>query len=249
MIRLVLFDLDDTLFNATELIKFARTDALNSMIKLGLNIDLREGLILLGEVVQAYGSNHPHHFDILLRRLNHLNPKYLDEIPPEKLSAAAVIAYHKVKVKHIKPYKDVIPTFLKIKKAFSPEIKIGILTDGVPIKQYEKILRLNLDKHLDIITISDEIGIRKPNPKLWEFAIQKMNVDARSTLYIGDRLDRDVIPAKSVGIHTVLIHRGGKYDPHGKNGHTNEPQSDEPDYHIDKLGEVIDIIKEINQEG
>ncbi len=248
MIRLVLFDLDDTLFNTYELIKFARTEALNSMIKLGLDLNLREAIEHLEEVVAAYGSNHPNHFDVLLRRLNYLKPGCLKDVPAAMLIAAAVMAYHRVKVKHLKPYKDVIPTFIRIKKQFGPDIKIGVVTDGVPVKQYEKILRMNLEKFLDVITVSDEIGIRKPNPKLFLYTTRKMGVSPEETLYIGDRIEHDVVPAKGIGIHTVLIHRGGKYDPFLSDRYVAIPEK-EPEYHIRKLAEVLDILKIFNDKG
>ena len=52
MISLILFDLDDCLWDATELSSDARTETLNAMIENGLDIDFHEGLKMLREVVQ-----------------------------------------------------------------------------------------------------------------------------------------------------------------------------------------------------
>ncbi|GAB4305659.1 MAG: TIGR02253 family HAD-type hydrolase [Promethearchaeota archaeon] len=247
MIKLVLFDLDDTLFNATELTKFARTDALNEMLKLGLRITMREALVLLGEVVKEYGSNYGRHFNVLLRRLHHADPSILAGQPPDKYVAAAVIAYHRVKVKFIAPYKDVVPTLVRLKKECEG-LKLGILTDGIPVKQYEKVLRLRLDKYFDTIVVSDEIGIRKPNHKLWLYCVEKAGVEPWEVVHVGDRLDRDVAPAKKAGVHAVLIHRGGKHDPYTWKDHVPDPET-EPDFHVRKMGEVLDVVRKLNERG
>ena len=81
----------------------------------------------------------------------------------DMLVAAVVIAYHRIKTRMIKPFQDVIPFLTKHRKS-SPDIKLGIITDGIPVKQFEKILRLGLKNFFNEIRISDEIGIRKTKP-------------------------------------------------------------------------------------
>jgi len=239
MISLILFDLDDCLWDATELSSYARTEALNAMIENGLDIDFHEGLKMLREVVLEYGSNHSGHFNIFLKRLQSLgfNLKNLHE---DMLVASAVIAYHRVKTRMVKPFPDVIPFFAQVEKKF-PEMKMGIVTDGIPVKQFEKILRLGLDKYFTEIIISDEIGIRKPNPLLFQFALTKLNAVPEGTIFVGDRLDNDIAPAKQVNMHTVLIHRKTKYDKPGKT-----PSAVTPDFEISKLTELFPIIESLN---
>ena len=149
--------------------------------------------------------------------------------------------YHKEKIDSIKLYDDVKPCLIKIReKGF----KTAIISDGLPIKQYEKILRLGIDDLIDLTTISDEIGVRKPNPKLFEFCLKKFNIKGTETIYIGDRLEKDIIPALLNNIHSVYIHRGGKYDTY-KTGN-KFPEGIKPDYEISNLNEIFNIIDEIN---
>ncbi|MFX1258459.1 MAG: HAD family hydrolase, partial [Promethearchaeota archaeon] len=114
----------------------------------------------------------------------------------------------------------------------------------IPIKQYEKILRLGIDKLIDLTVISDEIGIRKPNPKLFDYCLKKFKVKGPETIYIGDRIDKDIIPALLNNIHSIYIHRGGKYDT--KKTGDQIPEAIKPDYEISNLNEIFDIIEEIN---
>ncbi len=241
-IKLVGFDLDDCLFDSTTLSQQARIEGIDAMINFGLKIDRQKALILIDEIVKEYGSNSPKHYNYFIRRLNELEKFSISFIDQVRYIAAAVMAYHAQKIKLIKLYDDVISCLEKLKEN---SIKTAIITDGIPIKQYEKILRLDIDDLIDLVVISDEIGIRKPNPKLFSYCLNKFNVKGHETIYIGDNIYKDIVPAKLNDIHSVYIHRGGKYDTNI----TGEqiPKEYEPDYEISKLDELFDIIIDINK--
>jgi putative hydrolase of the HAD superfamily len=161
-----------------------------------------------------------------------------------KYIAAAVMAYHEEKVKSIKLYDDVEECLMRLRKL---SIKTSIITDGIPIKQYEKILRLKIDKIIDLIVISDEIGFKKPNPELFRYWLRKSGIKGDDAVYIGDRIDRDIAPANLNNINTVYIHRGGKYDISPIDFNTNT--SLKPNYEISSLYELFNIIDDINNKS
>ena len=241
-IKLVGFDLDDCLFDSTMLSQRARIEGIDAMINFGLKIDRQKALILIDEIVKEYGSNSPKHYNYFIRRLNELEKFSISFIDQVRYISAAVMAYHAQKIKHIKLYDDVISCLENLKEN---SIKTAIITDGIPIKQYEKILRLDIDELIDLVVISDEIGIRKPNPRLFSYCLNKFNVKGHETIYVGDNIYKDIIPAKLNDIHSVYIHRGGKYDTNI----TGEqiPKEYKPDYEIYKLDELFGIIIDINK--
>jgi len=71
----------------------------------------------------------------------------------------------------------------------------------------ETILRA-LDLPVDVIGTSDGWGVEKPSPAFFERVIREGGGDASSILYVGDRPDNDVRPAKEAGMKTCLIRRG-----------------------------------------
>ena len=152
------------------------------------------------------------------------------------------MAYHAQKIKLIRLYDDVKKCLEMLKER---SIKTAIITDGIPVKQYEKILRLGIDDLIDLVVISDEIGIRKPNPKLFSYCLDKFKVRGHETIYVGDNIYKDIIPAKLNGIHSVYIHRGGKYDAKVTGEEITE--ENKPDYEISKLDELFDIITDLNK--
>ncbi|MHA1341951.1 MAG: TIGR02253 family HAD-type hydrolase [Promethearchaeota archaeon] len=248
MIKAVGFDLDDTLFNATWLSNKARIGGLKKMIEFGLNIEIKQAFPLLLEVVQKYGSNYPHHFDEFLKELKEDRIFNLGEFSIPKYVAAGVWGYHSIKEKYLKPFGDVIKTLKWLK---NKKIIIAILSNGLSVKQYEKILRLGIDKYINFVFISEEIKFEKPNKEFFEYCLKKMDIDPNECMYVGDRFDKDILPTYKMQMIPVLIHRKGRYDPD-----INKEQkflqikekSSVKYYEIYRLTEIIKIIKKINQE-
>ncbi|TFH30653.1 MAG: TIGR02253 family HAD-type hydrolase [Promethearchaeota archaeon] len=238
MIRCIAFDLDDTLFNGTLLVEKARIASVQMMIEYGLPVPEDYAIKVLQEIVQEFGSNSENHLDNLILRLQNdpkiqLSAKY----NLNKFVAAGIMGYHREKVKHFHPFKDVIRTLESLREQ---GIKTAIITDGSPKKQYEKILRLKIENLVDEIIISDEVAARKPNTFLFELFLDHQGLQPNEVMYIGDRIDQDITPAKEVGIVTVLIHRGTKYDPNL----TKKKYSVNPDYHLNNLHDLFAILEQ-----
>lgn len=93
--------------------------------------------------------------------------------------------------------------------------KLGIITDGEPNRQREKISALGLDKLVDDIIVTDELGgeaYRKPNPKAFELMLDKLCVAAEEAAYVGDNPKKDFAVKKYLPIKTVRLNSGGLYD-------------------------------------
>ena len=212
------------------------------MIDLGLKIDRKKALEIIREIVKEYGSNSSKHYNYFFRRLNQIdaNMKFVSYNDRHKYIAAAVMAYHEEKVKSIKLYDDVEECLNRLRKL---SVKTAIITDGIPIKQYEKILRLGLEKLIDLVIISDEIGIKKPNPELFNYWLKKFGAKGQQAIYIGDRIDKDIAPANINNIHSVYLHRGGKYDIY--NDKLKIEKFFKPDYEIFNLNEIFCCISYI----
>ncbi len=243
VIKVIAFDLDDTLYNATELARESRISGLKAMIKKGLKMDLNSAISTLDEIVKEYGTNNSRHYDIFILRINRFEPQidFIRTNQKNKYVSAAVMAYHEQKIISIKPFDDVIPCLKQIRDL---GIETAIISDGIPIKQYEKILRLGIDELIDLIVISDEIGIRKPNPKLFDYCLKKFGVKGYESIYIGDNPEKDLVPARMNGMNSVYIHRGGKYN----NITTGEKilNGTKPEFEINSLLELKKIINKIN---
>jgi putative hydrolase of the HAD superfamily len=75
----------------------------------------------------------------------------------------------------------------------------------------ELLHALDLVGHFDFIAASSRIGFEKPNPRIFEWALEKAGVPAHTAIHVGDHLNADVEGARGVGIEGVLIDRSDRY--------------------------------------
>jgi putative hydrolase of the HAD superfamily len=69
--------------------------------------------------------------------------------------------------------------------------------------QKAKIEKTKLSKIFDMVIISDEVGIKKPDPQIFYLALQRLNVNPDESLYVGDNLKNDVGGCQSIGMKGV----------------------------------------------
>lgn len=111
--------------------------------------------------------------------------------------------------------------------------KVGIVSNGLPDVQYRKLETLKLRHVFSCIILSEEIGIRKPDPGIFHFATKKLHNKPAECLYVGDSYDNDIVGAKKAGMKACWFN-------HKKAAAKNE--SDKPDFEITKLGELLKIL-------
>ena len=107
----------------------------------------------------------------------------------------------------------------------------------------ERILR-ELDLSVDVIGTSDGWGAHKPSSAFFERVIREGGGDASSILYVGDRPDNDVGPARTAGMKTCLIRRGPW-------GHILDMPavSEQCLFRIDSLDELPSLVAKHNAES
>ena len=87
---------------------------------------------------------------------------------------------------------------------------------------------LGLSAYFNEIIISSLIGFEKPDPEIYRFALKQAGVNPENSLHIGDDLELDFQPARSLGMHSLLLDRFDRYEP--------QP------YRITSLSEVLPFL-------
>ena len=123
-------------------------------------------------------------------------------------------------------------------EALNGEYRMGIISDtGVTPGS---IIREHLEGHelLHYFTstvFSDEVGYCKPDPKVFEKALNELEVRPEEAVHVGDLLRTDVAGAKGIGMKAVWVSDTGDY-----------PQGDyRPDFVIMRLPELLDVIEKM----
>jgi len=230
-LKAIFFDIDDTLYSTSEFARQARLNCIQAMVRAGLRMSVDECYKEYLETIEEFGSNFGNHIDKMMLRVS---AERYDGVNPAIIIAAGVVAYHKTKARGLVPYEDVVDVLEILAKS---GMLIGIITDGLQIKQAEKLVRLDLLKYINpgAIFITDQIGIGKTNPKLFQRACVTLKISPDKCAQVGDNPFKDIDPPKAAGMVTFLSRRGGKY-------FTVEGRTT-PDHVINNLWELLEILR------
>ncbi len=228
----IFFDIDDTLFSTSVFADKARRAAVDAMIASGLRTTREDCLRELTEVVGEFSSNFGSHFDKVIQRLPVGASAGLNR---EILVASGVVAYHETKWRELKVYDDVYEVLRWLSTRAG--LVRGIISAGIGIKQAEKVIRLRIYEFLtpNAIYFTEQVGINKPNPKLYRRVLQELGLCAERCMYVGDNPTNDIDPAAEVGLITVHNRRSGR--------HTEELGVRTPDYTIRNFYELRDMLR------
>ena len=136
---------------------------------------------------------------------------------------------------------------LKLTSGLEKEVKeISKNFDMGIAGQYGKDILELLEKHsvLDCFAYrftQDDFSITKPDPRYYEQILKKCGVDPKESIMVGDRIDKDVIPARQLGMKTVLI-RAGLY----KNQQPRIP-FEIPDLELDNVSGLAKAVLKLAQ--
>lgn len=111
--------------------------------------------------------------------------------------------------------------------------KIGLITNGRNVIQYGKIDQLGIRNDFDLIIVSEEAEVKKPNVKIFEMAIERFGIRPEQCLYIGDHPINDIEGAGRAGMETIWFE-------------VNQPWREEvkirPKHTIKHLRELVGIL-------
>lgn len=99
----------------------------------------------------------------------------------------------------------------------------------------ERLEHFGILSYFKVVVGSADIGLSKPDLGIFEYALEQVAALPQDTIYVGDRIDNDMIPAKKMGMKTIWIKQGlGKY---------NQESKDYPcDWKISQIEELLEIL-------
>lgn len=131
-----------------------------------------------------------------------------------------------------KPYADAVPTLVALKRH---GFLLGVIANQNP-GTVQRLAGWNMLSFFDVIAASAELGLAKPDPEIFRWALREAHCPAECAVMVGDRLDNDIAPAKRLGMHTVRLLRGlGAY-------HAPLSAYEIPEYSIQTLPEILNLF-------
>ncbi len=221
MLKAVFFDIDDTLYDTSRFARLARKAALNVMIDAGLPLSREEAYRLLREIIAEKGSNYDKHFNVLTERV-------LGEEKP-LLIALGMITYHNVKFALLRPFPNTISTLIHLK---GKGYRLGAISNGITIKQWEKLIRLGIHHFFDEVVTSEEVNSEKPDIEIFREALRRMGCRPERSVMVGNKFTEDILGAINAGMSAILV---------------NSELSDDERDRIKREGLDVTVVQEIGE--
>ncbi|MFD1162296.1 MULTISPECIES: HAD family hydrolase [Hwangdonia] len=216
--KVVVFDLDDTLYNEIDYLKSAYNE---------ISLIISKAISVLPNTIYnqmlTYFYNNDNVFESVIKKYN---------VPLSVSELLDVYRNHKPKLKLT---KDKVEVLNELKKR---GVNIGLITDGRSVQQRSKIEALKLDTWISEMLISEEFGSEKPNINNYKH-FEKLFGNAKY-YYIGDNIKKDFITPNKLGWTTICL------KDNGQNIHTQNTSNINKQFlahhNISKFSELIEIV-------
>ena len=224
MIKAVIFDLDETLYDEMQFVR-GGFGAVAEYIAKSKGMLQNEVYMLLHEVLTEYGRGKV--FDIVLKQFSLYN----------EASVSTLVNIYRTHEPKLRLYPEVQSVLSSLRKK---NYLLGLITDGDIGVQQSKVKALEIKDFFECIIFSNKYGIDRQKPSIFPYqkALQKLALKPKTSIYIGDNPYKDFVNAKKIGIYTVRIIRG-QY----KTITLNEEY--EAEYQIKNLNGIFEVLEQI----
>lgn len=189
-IKAVIFDLDNTILNRTSTFRSFTQSFLNMYFS-----HLDEHNALLHTIIELDQDGY--------KDKTELFTELLQELPwVEKPQLSELLAFYSVQ--YVKS-AILMDHALEVIKHVRSKYKIGLITNGKTPIQYGKIDQLGIREAFDFIVVSEEAGVKKPDPRIFAIALDKLELEAEECIYIGDHPVNDIEGASQFGMDTIWL--------------------------------------------
>lgn len=207
--RLLLFDLDDTLCDYAAA-RDLRLRIAFTLHETGTRLDTssRPPSPAVERMIAESLATHPHgadHFPDLFRRHG----------VPEAGAAERAIAWYRAHRFHgLDLFADALETIAALRVVRLPggetlERRIGLVTNGPADTQWAKIDLLGLAEVVDFAIVSGELGVEKPDRRIFDQALRLGGARPEEAVVVGDSAEHDIAGARAAGIRAIWVNRAG----------------------------------------
>jgi 2-haloalkanoic acid dehalogenase type II len=218
MYQAILFDLDDTLYDLRSYWSERLRLALEVVLARYPHFDC-DALVRTAIAERVYMEHWP---DFLRRQ----------GVADEVLIAETHELFRREWFERLVLYDDAAHTLA----ALRPRFKLGLVTNGPSQIQRPKIERFGLADYLDVLIVSEEVGIAKPDPAIFRLALERLDVGANEALFVGDSPEYDLRGAEAAGIPFIWMNARREDLPSGVA---------RPIATIERLAELLPLLEDI----
>lgn len=94
---------------------------------------------------------------------------------------------------------------IEILEYLKPKYNLHIITNGFHEVQEGKLKNANIDHYFVTVTNSEKAGVKKPNPRIFEYALDTAKAEKKKSVMIGDSMEADIEGALNVGLDAIFF--------------------------------------------
>ena len=102
-----------------------------------------------------------------------------------------------------------VPGTIELLDYLKPKYHLHLITNGFQEVQHTKLSGSGMEPYFETLTVSEEVGVKKPNPEIFLYALRKANATAQESIVIGDEMAVDIDGARAAGIDQVFFNPSG----------------------------------------
>ena len=225
MIKLIIFDIDNTLTDFIRMKDASIDAAIQSMIDAGLMFPPERIREEIYRIYEEEGIEYQKVFNQLLLNL-------IGEVD-YKILAAGIVGYRRAREASLVLYPHVKVTLIELMKR---GLKLAVISDAPRQEAWLRLCYLQLHHIFDTVLTHDDTGEYKPNPAPFEIVLERLGIEPGEAMMIGDWPERDIVGASELGIRTVFARYGDTFGT----------ESSGADYEIDDIFDLVGIVDGIN---
>lgn len=111
-----------------------------------------------------------------------------------------------------------VPGVLPLLRSLHNIVKIAVVTNNLITEQQEKLAYCGLTSFIDLLVTSEEVKAAKPEPMIFQVALDRLQCYASEVVMVGDSWNADIVGANNLGIRAIWLNRQGIECPDPKLG-------------------------------
>ena len=127
-----------------------------------------------------------------------------------------------------------VPGARQLIEELAPRFSLGIISNGLADVQYTKLESLGIRSAFECVVLSEDVGVSKPDPRIFHHALSLLSLSPDEALYVGDSFDNDVVGALEVGMQTCW------FNPTEQRSSREEIR---PTYHVQDLATLASLLR------
>jgi putative hydrolase of the HAD superfamily len=113
-------------------------------------------------------------------------------------------------IEHLPHFNHLFEGTFEILDYLKDKYKLHIITNGFEEIQAKKMQSSNILDYFDVIITSESVGVKKPNPKVFNYALEVANAKKENSIMIGDSVEADILGALNVGMQAIHCNFDGQ---------------------------------------